>query len=168
MTTAHSQQHWVLPKADHAAIRQLAAEAGVPPVIAQLLLNRNISTPDAVSRFLSPGKNTLSDPFTLTDMDVAVSRLEQAKANNEHVHVFGDYDVDGVSATAILTHGLNRFGINETSYGLPHRQIDGYGLNADHFGIGDNFDVRIPCTFDKLGRLDAHGAVITGECFVQL
>jgi single-stranded-DNA-specific exonuclease len=72
------------------------------------------------------------DPFSLTDMAKAVERLTQARDRGEKVLVFGDYDVDGISGTAILLNGLRRFGIAHCIYGLPSRLIEGYGLGSDH------------------------------------
>lgn len=167
MTSAHAAQRWVLPQENRLATRQLAAEVGVSPVIAQLLCNRGVNTLDSAKRFLSPGENSLSDPFGLTDMDAAVKRIKQARDSGERVHVFGDYDVDGVSATAILTRALKRFGLNNPSFGLPDRLTDGYGLSADHIKNLDAQDVRLVVTVDN--GITAHDAAqAASACGIDL
>ena len=108
--------------------QHLAREIGISQLLAQCLLNRGLSEIEAVVRFLDPRLKHLADPFLLPDMAAAVDRLFAARVNGEALVIFGDYDVDGVSATALLTEGLNALGW-KASYYLPHRMEEGYGLS---------------------------------------
>ena len=110
-----------------------------------LLENRNISKEDA--SFFSPNIEHLHDPFLLPDMNQAVERVLKAKERNERVVIFGDYDVDGVSGTAILVRFLTKIGI-QTSYRLPHRVHDGYGLKKYFFDELKEKNVALVITVD--------------------
>ncbi len=104
--------------------------AGLPPVAAQVLYNRGVDTPQAVSSFLDDSAPSLHDPFLLPGMDAAVPRLDEAIRSGQTVGVFGDFDVDGVTATAILTQGLQTLGAKVAPY-IPHRVREGHGLNSE-------------------------------------
>jgi single-stranded-DNA-specific exonuclease len=106
----------------------LAKELKVSSLLAQCLLNRGLSEPDPILSFLEPRLKNLSDPFLLPNMKEAVDRLFAARERGESVVVFGDYDVDGVTATAILTEVLRTLGWQVNFY-LPHRMEEGYGLS---------------------------------------
>jgi single-stranded-DNA-specific exonuclease len=93
-------------------------------------LNRGLSEPASISAFLQPRLKQLADPFLLPDMGVAIERLFLARQRNEPLVVFGDYDVDGVTSTALLIELLRGLGWNANFY-LPHRVDEGYGLSQD-------------------------------------
>ncbi len=116
------------PQAPDAAAR-LAEAAGLPRAAAQALLNRGIRTADAADAFLRPRLSALDDPFALPGMAPACARLARAARDGERVAVFGDYDVDGVAATALLSAVLGRLGARVRPF-LPHRLDDGYGLQV--------------------------------------
>lgn len=99
-------------------------------MLAQCLLNRGLSDPAAISGFLEPRLKYLADPFQLPDMAAAVDRLFLAREKGEQIVVFGDYDVDGVTSTALLVEVLGRLGWKAASY-LPHRLDEGYGLSPE-------------------------------------
>ncbi len=99
-------------------------------MLAQCLLNRGLSEPAAIAAFLQPRLKHLADPFRLPNMAAAVERLLQARARGEALVIFGDYDVDGVTSTALLLEVLRPLGWN-VNYHLPHRMDEGYGLSAD-------------------------------------
>jgi single-stranded-DNA-specific exonuclease len=101
---------------------------GISQLLAQCLLNRGLSEPEAIARFLEPRLKHLADPFLLPEMGLAVERLFAARAQSEPLVIFGDYDVDGVSATALLTESLTALGW-KAKYYLPHRMEEGYGLS---------------------------------------
>ena len=103
-------------------------EAGFSPITAALLCSRGYRTPSAAREFLSCS-TPLSSPFDLLDMDKAAARLKLALQRREHIAVFGDYDVDGITATCLLTEFLRSRGGHVTSY-IPARLEEGYGLNA--------------------------------------
>jgi single-stranded-DNA-specific exonuclease len=109
---------------------QLAAQLKIPPLLAQCLLNRGFSEPSAIEKFLQPRLKNLADPFLLPNMAVAVERLLRAREQNESLIIFGDYDVDGVTSTALLVEVLRPFGWKVDFY-LPNRMDEGYGLSAD-------------------------------------
>lgn len=96
-----------------------------------LLLKRGLDTKKKRDEFLCPDYEKLSDPFALSDMNKAVSRLELAHKNGEKITIYGDYDVDGVTATALLLDAFSSFGFKNVTYLLPNRVNDGYGLNKN-------------------------------------
>jgi len=97
-------------------------------ILEKILNNRQIIEPEDVEKFLNPNFNKLHDPYLMDNMDQAVMRIEKAIENQERIIIFGDYDVDGVTGTAILVLGLEKLGA-KVSYRLPNRTEDGYGLN---------------------------------------
>ncbi|MEQ4488610.1 MAG: single-stranded-DNA-specific exonuclease RecJ [Dehalococcoides mccartyi] len=98
-----------------------------PPLITSLLYNRGIKTPEEADMFLSPDRRLDHDPFLFPDMEKAVSRIYKALLTGEKMVVYGDFDADGLTATAVLTTGIARLGGNVTPY-IPHRITEGYGL----------------------------------------
>jgi single-stranded-DNA-specific exonuclease len=110
--------------------RQLAVQLKFSPLLAQCLLNRGNSEPAAIENFLHPRLNKLADPFLLPNMATAVGRLLRAREQNETLVIFGDYDVNGVTSTALLIEVLRALGWTVDFY-LPHRMDEGYGLSAD-------------------------------------
>jgi single-stranded-DNA-specific exonuclease len=121
---------WMLEPAQPLLAAQLAGQLKIPPLLAQCLVNRKLDEPNRITGFLEPRLKNLSDPFLLPDMGVAVERLFQAREKRETVVIFGDYDVDGVTSTALLLQFLRALGWVAESY-LPHRLEEGYGLNTD-------------------------------------
>ncbi|HEY5231993.1 MAG TPA: DHH family phosphoesterase [Verrucomicrobiae bacterium] len=109
---------------------QLAAQLKISPLFAQCLVNRGFSEISAIENFLSPRLKNLADPFLLPNMDKAIERLLRAREQNEPLVIFGDYDVDGVTSTALLTEVLRALGWRVEFY-LPNRMDEGYGLSAD-------------------------------------
>ena len=103
---------------------------GMSPILHQLLIQRGISSVEEAEAFLHPGVNQLNDPFLLSDMDVAVERIRRAVDAGEAICIWGDYDVDGVSASAILYDYLSSEGAKVEVY-LPSRHDEGYGLNEE-------------------------------------
>ena len=109
---------------------RLAADLRISPLLAQCLLNRGFSEPVAIENFLHPRLKQLADPFLLPNMQAAVERLWQARERSEPLVIFGDYDVDGVTSTALLLEVFDRLGWQANFY-LPHRMDEGYGLSQD-------------------------------------
>jgi single-stranded-DNA-specific exonuclease len=112
------------------AVDTLAREAGVPRVIAELLSARGINTAVDAARFFRPDESELHDPFRMRGVEEAVARLLSAARAKQRIVVFGDYDVDGVTAVAQLKAALSRAGAPALSF-IPHRMKDGYGLRPD-------------------------------------
>ena len=119
---------WQLKTADAAGEQSLAA-AGYGPLLARVLAARGVTTPGAAAQWLEE-QAPLSDPFLLKDMDQAVERIQTAVENGEPIVIFGDYDVDGVSATAILYECLTSLGA-QVRCKLPSRDGGGYGITRD-------------------------------------
>lgn len=103
---------------------------GMSPVLHQLLIQRGISSVEEAQVFLHPNVGQLNDPFLLSDMDIAAARIRRAMEDGERICVWGDYDVDGVSASAILYDYFSSEGANVEVY-LPSRHDEGYGLNEN-------------------------------------
>jgi single-stranded-DNA-specific exonuclease len=121
---------WTVVGAQTALREQLAGALGVSPLLVQCLLNRGLTDASQMATYLEPRLKQLSDPFLLPNMEQAVDRLFIAHANLEPLVIFGDYDVDGVTSTAILTQVLEALGW-KVSYYLPHRLDEGYGLSQE-------------------------------------
>src|SRR5277367_193299 len=121
---------WTLASPQPLLAGQLASQLKISPLLAQCLLNRGHSEISAIENFLSPRLKNLADPFLLPGMDKAVERLFRAREQNEPLVIFGDYDVDGVTSTALLVEVLRTLGWRVEFY-LPSRMDEGYGLSAD-------------------------------------
>jgi single-stranded-DNA-specific exonuclease len=109
-------------------VEEMGRRAGVSPVLAELLLRAGLRDPEATASFLRPDLAELGDPFLLHNLPAAADRLRAAIARREEIVVLGDYDVDGVSSTALLVTILRRFGLNPR-FVVPRRSEDGYGLS---------------------------------------
>jgi single-stranded-DNA-specific exonuclease len=103
--------------------------AGVNPLIARLLYNRGILEPSQIEKFLAADSRLESDPFLLPDIQQAVNRTYQALYSGEEIAIYGDFDADGITATALLVEGLSALGGKVTPY-IPHRYREGYGLQV--------------------------------------
>ncbi|MBR5751434.1 MAG: single-stranded-DNA-specific exonuclease RecJ, partial [Clostridia bacterium] len=117
------------------------------PILHRLLLNRGIAGPEAAERFLRPTREQLLDPFLLNDMERAAALINEALGAGEHICVYGDYDVDGVCASAILSLYLREQGADVSVY-LPSRHKEGYGLNADaveHLAKNGGLLITVDC-----------------------
>jgi single-stranded-DNA-specific exonuclease len=121
---------WEDVPADESRVQAVAAALGAPPVIARLLCQRGCGDPDDARRFLQPDLAQLHDPFLLAGMRTAVDRLLAAVARRERIAVHGDYDVDGITSTAILRRAIELLG-GEVVHFVPHRMHDGYGLQPE-------------------------------------
>src|SRR4051812_18896260 len=121
---------WSLAPSQPLLAGRLAAARHVTPLLAQCLINRGFSDATLIELFLEPRLKNLADPFLLPDMGKAVDRLFRAREQNEPLVIFGDYDVDGVTSTALLIEVLRSLGWRVDFY-LPNRRDEGYGLSAD-------------------------------------
>lgn len=110
-----------------AAVRAAAEENNVPPMIASVLLNRGIAPSDFAS-FLSKSKRNIKNPMTMLDMDKAAERIKTAVENKEKMVIYGDYDVDGITSTALMYDFLSSLGADVIYY-IPDRKDEGYGIN---------------------------------------
>lgn len=121
---------WHLLPHDAAAIERLARLAQLPPVVAHVLLNRGLDEPARIRRFLDSNLSELHAPESLPGAPAAAKRLWQATQDRRRITVYGDYDVDGVTGTAILLQTLGVLGA-EADYYVPNRLEEGYGLNSE-------------------------------------
>ena len=119
---------WIHHPPAAAEVSALVAALGVSPVLAELLLRADQRDPEAAAAFLRPALARLGDPFLLKNLGRATARLRRALAAREQIVVLGDYDVDGVSSTALLVSILRRFGASPR-FVVPRRMEDGYGLS---------------------------------------
>ncbi|MDQ1256693.1 MAG: single-stranded-DNA-specific exonuclease [Candidatus Hydrogenedentes bacterium] len=140
---------WHVAEEDRARTAEWANALGIPHLIAHLIQRRGIESVEEARGFLDPSLEHISDPFLLEGMREAVDRIGQARDRGEHVLVFGDYDVDGISGTALLFNALRRFGIERCSYGLPSRLLEGYGLSPDRVEAAQHDGVTLIVTVDN-------------------
>ncbi|MFH0753719.1 MAG: single-stranded-DNA-specific exonuclease RecJ [Candidatus Omnitrophota bacterium] len=145
--SASRGRKWRLKTANPELQSQLASSLNLSPVIVQLLINRGITDPAVITSFLNPSIKDLYDPFLLKDMDKAVIRLQKARDRQETVLVYGDYDVDGVTSTAVVYRLLKKIGIKAMSY-IPHRMDEGYGLNVEIVPLAKQWGVGLLITVD--------------------
>lgn len=121
-------KRWTIKKHEADKVNALSAELNVAPIVAALLISRGYEEPDAARKFLSPSIEHLHEPFLLKGMKAAVARIQQAIERKEKILIWGDYDVDGTTGTALLRKALGILGA-ETGFHVPHRFTEGYGLN---------------------------------------
>src|SRR6476620_11710394 len=115
---------------DAAAAAELATRLKTSPLIAQILLNRGLREAEECGRFLRPTLRCLHDPFLMPGLPRAAERVARAMRDGEKIVIYGDYDVDGITATAILWHAIKTLGGRAEFY-IPHRIEEGYGLNGE-------------------------------------
>jgi single-stranded-DNA-specific exonuclease len=129
----HRTKRWNLPSPDDTAAEALAGRLKVSRLVAQILLHRGVSDPAACESFLRPSLKSLHDPATIPGLPRAAERIAKAVRDQEKIVIYGDYDVDGITATAILWHAIRVLGGHAEFY-VPHRIEEGYGLNAEAIG----------------------------------
>ncbi|MCE5197493.1 MAG: single-stranded-DNA-specific exonuclease RecJ [Armatimonadota bacterium] len=142
---------WTVVECDDEAAERLANEIGMPGIIGRLLVNRGITTAAEAARFLNPSLSHLHDPYLLPDLDAGVDRLAAALKTGERICVHGDYDVDGVTSTALLVRALRALKAN-VQYRVPHRRRDGYDIK--------------PHAIDECAQ-DGVGLVVTCDCGIN-
>jgi single-stranded-DNA-specific exonuclease len=149
-----SRYRWnLLPPIPH---QYLVNNSSIPPLITQLLFNRGLKEPAQVASFLDVDESLSNDPLLLTDMHLAVARIYRALLSGEPIAIYGDYDADGITATALLAQGLSALGGTVIPY-IPHRLTEGYGLktaaleNLHQQGIG--LVVTVDCGITSLSEV---------------
>jgi len=126
----HTSKRWNMPQVDAEAARRLADRLNTSPLLAQVLLNRGLSDVESCQGFLRPSLKSLHEPAGLPNLQIAAGRIAQAIRDGRQIVIYGDYDVDGITATSILWHAITVLG-GKVSYYIPHRIEEGYGLNAE-------------------------------------
>src|SRR5271156_1657303 len=135
MSSAHAgPQQWVVQTVDPAPVTRLAEHLHCPNTIASILVSRGIADPAAAQTFLNPTIDDLHDPMLMLGMDLAVARIQQAVRSSEPILIYGDYDVDGTTATVLLKTAIERIATKEIpaklTYHVPHRIREGYGMQT--------------------------------------
>ncbi len=139
---------WTLkPKPNENQIKALAKALNVNDLVAHLLLQRGITTFEEAKKFFRPQLKDLHDPFLMKDMDLAVDRIELAMANNENILVFGDYDVDGTTAVALLSSYLLYHYPNVATY-IPDRYAEGYGISYQGIDFAEDNTISLIIALD--------------------
>lgn len=126
---------------------KLAKEIGISPVLVQLLLRRGITTSEAARGFFYPSLQDLHDPFLLPDMDKAIKRIERALGQKERILIYGDYDVDGTTAVALVYKFLRKFTTN-IDYYIPDRYDEGYGISDQGIDYASETGVKLIIALD--------------------
>jgi single-stranded-DNA-specific exonuclease len=138
-----SHTHWnLLP-----AVKESIDIEGIQPLVIQILANRGISDPSQIELFLSNDRRLETDPLLLPDMSRAILRTNQALYSGEKIAIYGDFDADGITATAILTQGIAALGGRVVPY-IPKRSAEGYGLRTTALDKLQQQDVSLIITVD--------------------
>ncbi len=143
-----TEKRWTIKECnDKETVARLMNELGVDRLVATLLVQRGIKTYDEARRFFRPQISDLYDPFLMKDMDKAVARLSKAIADNEKILIFGDYDVDGTTATALMVRYLKSINANVDFY-IPDRYAEGYGLSEKGMDYAAENGVKLLISVD--------------------
>jgi single-stranded-DNA-specific exonuclease len=135
------EKRWVIKeRGDSAVIKRLAGTLGVSESLANLMVQRNITNPEEASTFFNPSLEYIHDPFMMKDMNIAVDRLSTAIKRNEKILVYGDYDVDGTTAVA-LVYSFLKEQYSNVEYYIPDRYKEGYGVSL----MGIDFACKSNC-----------------------
>ena len=121
---------WIYNSVDKNLIEETAYKHNMPKPVAELMLKKGISSPDDIENFFNGSLKSLRNPFEISDVEKAAERIAKAVMNHERICIYGDYDVDGITATALLYIFLMQCGAN-VSYYIPNRLEEGYGLNKE-------------------------------------
>lgn len=142
------EKKWVVKdKGDVAVVKQLASALGVSESLANLMVQRNITTSKEADAFFNPGINYLHDPFLMKDMNLAVERISTAIKKNEKILVYGDYDVDGTTAVA-LVYSFLKDQYSNVEYYIPDRYKEGYGVSFQGLDSAAQNNCKIVITLD--------------------
>ncbi|GKU75686.1 single-stranded-DNA-specific exonuclease RecJ [Paenibacillus sp. L3-i20] len=133
--------------AEEQASQQLCKELGLPLLVTRLLVQRGFREQLSARQFLYGGEELLHDPYLLHGMKSAVDRIQTANDNGEKIRIYGDYDADGVSSTSLLVHVFREMKLNFDYY-IPHRAIEGYGLNINAIKQAADAGVKLIVTVD--------------------
>ena len=137
---------WILPQANSAAAT-LAQSAGLPLIVAELLVERGVRSAAEAEQFLHPRIEHLLDPYTMHGMAEAVARMQAAIARREPILIYGDYDVDGTTAIVLLKTAIEMLG-GVVRFHVPHRLREGYGMQAEVLAAAAGQGVRLVISVD--------------------
>jgi single-stranded-DNA-specific exonuclease len=149
--------HWTVLQPPEDVVRELSVRLDITVTTAAILANRGLLTVADAERFLSPSLEDLHDPFGMRGMRKAVSLIVSTLRNKEPILIFGDYDVDGVTGTALLLSYLAQF-TNRLSFHIPHRVKEGYGMNSDRLrdfaAEGGKLVLTVDCGISNVGEVE--------------
>lgn len=143
------KKQWRIQTPDSQIVRRLCEALDCHPVTAAVLSNRNLADVSNARAFLNTSLKDLRPPFAIKDMDRAVKRIHAALVQRQKILIFGDYDVDGITATVLFVEFLKSAGARQVDYYVPHRVTEGYGLREKHIR-----DVVEPNRYDLLITVD--------------
>ncbi len=155
---ALSQKKWIFPPSNINLQTKIADSLRISPILSLLLINRGTTCVESARTFLQPKLSSLNDPMLLPDIEKSSKRILEAISKGEKITVYGDYDVDGISATALMVQCLEILSKlygnskSEISYYIPDRLKEGYGLNAK--------------AIEKLGEMGTK-VIITVDCGIN-
>lgn len=149
MVTYHVGKHWNLKVADEACVRAVQVSSGLPHMVARALVARGVDTPERVGEFLTPSlERDWEDPASIPGMVGVVDALERAVRGGKRIVVFGDFDLDGISSTAVMIRGLHAMGCTADVI-IPHRIDEGYGLTDASlervYALDPDFLITVDC-----------------------
>ena len=140
------KKKWVIKdRADKELVTDLSKELNIHPILANLLIQRGHNTFEKAKEFFRPSMSLLHDPFLMKDMEKAIYRIDKAITNGEKIMVFGDYDVDGTTAVALVFTFLKKRYENVAFY-IPDRYKEGYGISNKGIEFAEENNVKIPVT----------------------
>jgi len=138
---------WNIKKIKGELEYHLAKDLKISPILARLLINRGYDDCEKAKQFLNPSFSDLTSPFKIKNMDLAVKKIKNAILSGEKIMIYGDYDVDGITSTALLTEALRSLGADIQFY-IPDRIEEGYGLNTEALEIMAKKGVKLVVTVD--------------------
>ena len=140
--------NWIIEKNnENETVNSLSKELNVSPVISLMLFNRGIKTFDQAKDFFRPNLSQLHNPFLMKDMNVAVNKILSVISKKEPIMIFGDYDVDGTSAVALLSSYLKEIGANISTY-IPDRNKEGYGISLRAVDLASKNNISLIIALD--------------------
>ncbi len=142
-----AKKKWKIKPFSEEETEKLVKEVGLHPIVCQIFINRGLSTPKAIKGFLKPDLKELHNPMILKGMSTTVERISYAIEKGEKILIFGDYDVDGITASAVLSEFLESYG-GRVAVRLPNRLKEGYGLTKNVVNEAHRDGIRVLITVD--------------------
>jgi single-stranded-DNA-specific exonuclease len=152
-------KRWVLKEhGERQLVNSLATELGIDPVLADLLVQRGVTSFEEAKAFFRPEYTQLHDPFLLVDMDKAINRIETAKEKKEKILIYGDYDVDGTTAVALVYTFLKEHGFETIDFYIPDRYTEGYGISKKSIDYASENEfslvIALDCGIKAIEKVD--------------
>ena len=154
----HAEKKWVVkPAGDAVAVELISSELGIDPILANLLVQRGIETPEQARRFFDPRLEDMHDPFLMKDMLKAVERIDRAIRDKERVMIYGDYDVDGTTAVSVVYNFLAKR-MDDVLFYIPDRYAEGYGISEKGIDYAAENSVKLiialDCGIKAVGKVE--------------